>query len=125
MVKETAFYDELGLLPDATAAQIKKAYYLKARKVIVQELIAVHDTCSTVSQLVCSAGNLLWSSFQSFAPVQVHPDKNPDNPTAAADFQKLGEVTGTLQVIHDELSLDLSKISPTITYVMPVHQQSF
>lgn len=33
MVEDTAFYSVLGVEVDATADQIKKAYYLKARKV--------------------------------------------------------------------------------------------
>lgn len=60
-VLDRELYDLLGVEPEATASEIKKAYYIKAKK--------------------------------------YHPDKNPDDETAKANFQKIGQA---YQILADE-----------------------
>ncbi|KAG2731866.1 hypothetical protein G9P44_005453 [Scheffersomyces stipitis] len=78
MVKDTTYYDILGVEPTATAVELKKAYRKQA--------------------------------------IKLHPDKNANDPQAAAKFQELGEAYGVLQdsnsrAAYDELGVEGMKKS--------------
>lgn len=80
MVKETRYYEILGVEPTATDVELKKAYRKQA--------------------------------------IKCHPDKNRNDPNAAAQFQELGEAYGILQdsnlrAVYDEKGEEGLKSSPT------------
>jgi curved DNA-binding protein CbpA len=74
-VKDREYYDLLAISTNATAGDIKKAYYKKAR--------------------IC------------------HPDKNPDDPEAAANFQELGQAYNVLS--NEQLRANYDKMGKSET----------
>lgn len=79
MVKDTTYYDILGVSPSATDVELKKAYRKQA--------------------------------------IKLHPDKNANDPNAAAKFQELGEAYGILQnadlrASYDEVGVEGLKNNP-------------
>lgn len=79
MVKDTTYYDILGVSPTATDVELKKAYRKQA--------------------------------------IKLHPDKNANDPNAAAKFQELGEAYGILQnadlrATYDEVGIEGLKNNP-------------
>ena len=85
--RETAFYDILGVRPDAPPTEIKRSYYTLARKLVRA------DTPRVQGRRTARGANCR----PHIAPFLQHPDKNPDDPASAGRFQELGAAYQVLQ----------------------------
>lgn len=87
-VADTTFYDLLDVVPEATAGEIRKAFYKKS--------------------------------------LELHPDKNPDNPEATQKFQSITDAYRVLsdedrrkaydQLGKDSAQSDMPKIEPAVFF---------
>lgn len=84
-VRDTEYYDLLGVPTDASDAVIKKAYYHRARVVNILSTFRALQPQRTTSS--CDERSTPLRCGRSAE--QVHPDKNPGNPDAQVQFQQL------------------------------------
>ena len=110
-VRDTEYYDLLGVSADASDAAIKKAYYHRAR--VVNVAPSTHHNLDRITLLFDERLSIKPSC--NFAE-QVHPDKNPNNPDAQTQFQQLAAAYQvTLRILAPRTTLSRKHHAACIT----------
>lgn len=112
-VKDMAYYDLLGVKPDATPNEIKRSYYMLARKLARKRpcrrlrpfpllhlsVLAPRESASQPATAPTHSHPV--PRVSCFLPPpstpRQHPDKNPEDPHAAHRFQEVGQAYQVLQ----------------------------
>ena len=74
-VKDMGYYDALGVTPDATPSEVKKAYMVKARMMHPNPNPYPNPNPTPTPNMVKAR--------------MMHPDKNPDDPDAKVQPQRI------------------------------------